>query len=94
MQFAVDRKIRTERTGTFNAIRLLTQNILSIDEHMGTFISWANQFLVLPIDQPMQLASNEMVPIKFAYRSGDELEAFRDGLSVSTPMSRRQSKAA
>ena len=94
IQFAVDRKIRTERNGTFNAIRLLTQNILSIDEHMGTFVSWANQFLVLPIDQPMQLTSNEMVPIKFAYRSGDEIETFRDGLSVSTPMSRRQTKAA
>lgn len=93
-QFSLDRKIRAERQGTFNAIRLLTHNILSIDDHMGTFVSWANQFLVLPIEQPMQLAANEMVPIKFAYRSGDELETFRAGFATTEPMSRRQSKAA
>lgn len=94
MQFSVDRKIRTERTGMFNALRLLTQNIFSIDEHMGTFVSWANQFLVLPIIQPMQLSANDMVPIKFAYRSGDELSTFCESLSTSLPLSQRTSKAA
>lgn len=93
-QFSLDRKVRAERPGTFNAIRLLTHNILSIDEHMGTFVSWANQFLVLPIERPVMLSPNEMVPIKFAYRSGDELETFRSGLSTTEPMSRRISKAA
>lgn len=93
-QFSLDRKVRAERPGTFNAIRLLTHNILSIDEHMGTFVSWANQFLVLPIEQPVMLSSNEMVPIKFAYRSGDELETFRSGLSTMEPLSRRVRKAA
>jgi predicted RNA methylase len=93
-QFSLDRKVRAERPGTFNAIRLLTHNILSIDEHMGTFVSWANQFLVLPIEQAVMLSSNEMVPIKFAYRSGDELETFRSGLSTMEPLSRRVRKAA
>lgn len=93
-QFSLDRKVRAERPGKFNAIRLLTHNILSIDEHMGTFVSWANQFLVLPIEQPVMLSSNEMVPIKFAYRSGDELETFRSGLSTMEPLSRRVRKAA
>lgn len=93
-QFSLERKIRAEREGTFNAIRLLTHNILSIDEHMGTYVSWANQFLVLPIEQPVSLSTNEMVPIKFAYRSGDELEAFRAGFSTTEPMSRRSRKAA
>jgi predicted RNA methylase len=93
-QFSLDRKVRAEQPGIFNAIRLLTHNILSIDEHMGTLVSWANQFLVLPIEQPVVLSTNEMVPIKFAYRSGDELETFRSGLCVTEPMSRRIRKAA
>ena len=93
-QFALDRKIRAEREGTFNAIRLLTHNILSIDDHMGTFVTWANQFLVLPVENPVAVSTNEMVPIKFAYRSGDELEAFTRGLSATEPMTRRVRKAA
>lgn len=93
-QFALDRKIRAEREGTFNAIRLLTHNILSIDDHMGTFVSWANQFLVLPVENPVAVSINEMVPIKFAYRSGDELDAFTRGLSATEPMTRRVRKAA
>jgi predicted RNA methylase len=93
-QFSLDRKIRAERSGTFNAIRLLTHNILSIDEHLGTYTSWANQFLVLPIEQPIQVSNDELVPLQLAYRSGDELDAFRAGFSTTEPMSRRIRKAA
>jgi type I protein arginine methyltransferase len=89
-QFSWDRKIRAERDGNFNAVRLLTQNVLSINENDGSFVSWANQFLVLPLEQPLTVSLNEMIPVKFAYRGGDELELFRASLQVFEPMSRRR----
>jgi len=92
--FNWNRKIRAERTGTLNAIRLLTQNILNINDSDSTIVTWANQFLILPLVTPIHLTENEMVPVQFAYQSGDDIETFSNSLNVQEPMSRRQHRAA
>jgi hypothetical protein len=92
--FNWQRKIRVERSGCVNAIRLLTQNLLHIDVKRSESVNWANQFLVLPLTEPFQANVNEMVPVSIQYSGGDDLETFQQNLQVSLPATRRQQKAA
>ena len=63
--------------GTFNAIRILTKNILTIDPASMSAVEWYNQYLVLPLDNELKVSSGQTVQISFDYKAGDPLGALR-----------------
>lgn len=71
-----------ERAGTVNAIRLVTQNVLAIDEPGQRAITWANQCLVLPIDSEFEVAAGQGIGIEFQYRAGASIDRLSSSLRV------------
>lgn len=83
LHFAINESITAEQTGHCNAIRLVTQNVLGIDEPNQEAITWANQHLVLPINHPITIHAGESIEIHFDYRSGDTIDAFQRSLKLT-----------
>lgn len=75
--------IAAEQPGHFNAIRLATQNVLAIDEQQQEAITWANQHLVLPIEEPKDVNTGDQIEVDFEYRSGDSIEKLQDALRLT-----------
>lgn len=61
-------------SGEFNAVRFVTQNVLAIDVPNQSATTWANQCLVLPIAEPVNVEQGQSLRISFAYQSGGDLE--------------------
>lgn len=68
--------------GYLNAIRLMTQNILAIDEDQQQAITWANQHLVLPIESPTHIDAGTAVELQFGYSEGASVEQFASTLQI------------
>ncbi len=63
-------KVRVDRSVNFSAIRFVTQNAIAIEADKGEKHPWANQLMVLPIDEARQVEAGEYVDIDFQYRAG------------------------
>ncbi|MCL2249087.1 MAG: methyltransferase domain-containing protein [Oscillospiraceae bacterium] len=59
--------------GTFNAVRILTKNILAIDPKTQEAVEWYNQYLIVPLESEMPVKSGQTVKISFNYKAGDPL---------------------
>ncbi|MGY8769429.1 MAG: methyltransferase domain-containing protein [Pirellulales bacterium] len=71
-----------EQDGALNGIRFVTKNVLSflLQEHRA--IEWHNQFLVMPLDQPISVKKGQQIQLEFAYQPGDELPVLENSLNI------------
>jgi type I protein arginine methyltransferase len=95
-RFDTTQSIVANRSGTLNAIRFVTQNVIAIDLPNQKAITWPNQCLVLPIDSPIEISEGETIDIAFSYPAGGTLHQLSDSMTVAaaTTSSQRQSKTA
>jgi len=63
------------RSGLFNALRLITKNVLAVVETQQRTVDWTSQYLVLPLETPVQVFSGQEAEISFSYRAGDPIAA-------------------
>lgn len=75
-------RFNTETIGEFNAVRLMTQNILAIDQQQHA-TTWANQSLILPLAGPMEVEQGQCLEVRFAYQAGGDLEPLSSALRVA-----------
>lgn len=68
-------KLHFDRTGTFNALRFITKNILTVLQDEGHTVDWFSQYLIIPLTQPVTVGTNHTLSLAFSYRPGDPLEA-------------------
>lgn len=61
--------------GTVNALRFVTKNILAIRAAEGDTVDWLNDYLVLPLDVPLELKAGEMLDVSFSYQAGGSLQS-------------------
>ncbi len=89
-------KVRVDRSGNFSAIRFVTQNAIAIEADKGEKHPWANQLMVLPIDEARQVEAGEYIDIDFQYRAGDSIQSLMRSLSIggSNSYYRSMGKAA
>jgi predicted RNA methylase len=71
--------------GVFNAIRLVTKNVLAIDPATGQTADWIMGYLVVPIPAALLVHAGDSPSVVFGYRPGDELAAFTDSLDAHLP---------
>ncbi|EMI16179.1 RNA methylase [Rhodopirellula maiorica SM1] len=83
MKFAVNENVVALRDGRVNAIRFVTQNVISIDMQAEKAITWPNQCLVLPIESPFQIANGESMTIQFSYTAGDSVDQLMKTVRVN-----------
>ena len=70
--------------GQFNAIRVITKNIVAVLEEQQRAAHWSSQYLVVPIDKPMQVAPGQKVMVSFSYVAGDPIRELRPLISLSS----------
>lgn len=70
-------------SGTFNALRILTKNILAVIPDQDTYLDWMNQNLTLPLETPLQVQVGELYKVTFAYAAGDEIEDLQNSIEVT-----------
>ena len=69
--------------GTVNALRFVTKNILAIRAAHGDTVDWLNDYLVLPLDEPIRLKRGEVLRVAFSYRAGASLQSLARTLRAS-----------
>lgn len=70
-------EVGMERAGTLNALRFITKNLLTILPQKGHCIDWHSQYLVVPLEEVLQVKAGQKVCIRFDYAPGDSLDALR-----------------
>ena len=63
--------------GTFNALRIITKNILAIVEETRSTIDWHNQYLILPLEQERKVMPGQSIKISLDYSAGAPLAELR-----------------
>ncbi len=78
-----DGSIQISTDGQLNALRLITKNILAVILEEQRTIDWFNQYLIVPLDEPMQVHAGDEVAISFNYPTGANFDALTRSLDVS-----------
>jgi predicted RNA methylase len=71
--------------GVFNALRMVTKNLLAIDPTTGQTADWIMGYLVVPLPTPIVVHAGDAPSVAFGYEPGDELHAFTGSLEASLP---------
>jgi predicted RNA methylase len=79
---AAQKRLAIETGGLFNAIRMITKNVLAIDPATGQSADWIMGYLVVPIPAPILVHAGDSPSVVFGYRPGDELVALTDSLDA------------
>ena len=82
MEFHIDVQLKINRSGVFNAIGLLTNNFLAFVLSEGRAVQWLMNELVLPIPEPIDVATGDCVSIRFSYRAGCSLEELQETVNA------------
>ncbi len=77
-------ELMIEQDGELNAIRMVTKNVLAILLNSANTVDWFNQYLIVPLDQPMQVKAGDRLAISFCYEPGAPLDALNDSLQISS----------
>jgi predicted RNA methylase len=74
--------ILIKQAGTLNAVRFILKNLLAIVASENRSIDWHNNYLILPLPQPITVLAGEQITISLSYRTGCEIEDLIAGISV------------
>jgi type I protein arginine methyltransferase len=68
--------------GRFNALRMITKNILTILLDSHSTIDWHNQYLIVPLEKEFLVKPGDTVHVAFNYTAGDPLSSFHPLVSA------------
>jgi len=80
-RFSGNLVVQARQAGYINAVRLITQNILTIDEPNQNAVTWPNQCLVLPV-APRDCEAGATFELSFDYPAGGSIEQLRRSLRL------------
>ena len=69
-------------TGTVNALRFITKNLLSVDPETQNITEWSNHYLIYPLAQGLEVKPGNVLEISFGYTSGAPLNALKPTVVV------------
>jgi len=82
MNCAFDNTVDIDQEGTVNAIRIITKNLLAILELHKRSIDWHNQYMIIPLPEPIEVLAGDKLVVSFDYSPGAPLAALTDNLLV------------
>lgn len=82
-QFSFEGKFVIERGGTLNALRFVTKNILAVIDERSTTIDWLNDYMMLPLAEPLMVNPGDIVQLSFQYRAGGSIPSLQVTLRAS-----------
>lgn len=66
-----------EQSGTLNAMRFVTKNVLAIVQEQATTIDWLNHYMTLPLYTPVTVKAGDLLRLSFAYRAGGSIPSLQ-----------------
>jgi predicted RNA methylase len=78
--FAWEGGIVMEKSGTLNAMRFITKNVLAIVQEESNTIDWLNHYMTLPLAQPVKVQAGDLVHVAFQYRAGGSIPSLQASL--------------
>ena len=78
--FAWEGGIVVEKSGTLNAMRFITKNVLAIVQEESNTIDWLNHYMTLPLAQPVKVQAGDLVHVAFQYRAGGSIPSLQASL--------------
>lgn len=78
--------------GKLNAVRMITKNILAILIEQKRNLEWFNQYLVVPLEEPLQVKAGDEIVLRFSYLPGAQIDALASSLQVSVVSTEKTSK--
>ncbi len=82
-----------KHSATFNALRFITKNILTVLQQQSSTIDWLNHYMVLPLAEPLRVRAGEQVNVSFQYRAGNSIASLQNAIKVQVA-DREQNQAA
>lgn len=80
--FAWEGAIVIEKTGTLNAMRFITKNVLAVIEEQATTIDWLNHYMTLPLAQGLEVTAGDLVHLAFQYRAGGSIPSLQASIKA------------
>jgi len=71
-----------ERDGSVNALRFITKNVLAVVIEQSTTIDWLNHYMVLPLDEAVEVKKGDLLYISFAYRAGGSIPSLQASIGA------------
>lgn len=75
-------ELAISHAGTLNALRFITKNVVAVDVAGQRTVDWYNQYLVVPLAQPVPVQPGEHVRVRFAYQAGDPVEVLQPEIEL------------
>ena len=66
--------------GTVNALRFITKNILAVLMEQGNTVDWLNHYMVLPLEEPLQVEAGDTLRVSFQYRAGGSIPSLQNSM--------------
>jgi protein arginine N-methyltransferase 1 len=70
-------KFVVETSGTVNAMRFVTKNILAVVGERSSTIDWLNHYMALPLANPVQVRAGDVLQVSFQYRAGGSIPSLQ-----------------
>jgi predicted RNA methylase len=71
-----------EKTGTLNAMRFITKNVLAVVQEQSTTIDWLNHYMTLPLAKPMAVQAGDLLRVSFHYRAGGSIPSLQASIEA------------
>lgn len=72
-------------SGTVTSLRFITKNVLAVLMDQQSTIDWLNNFMILPFNEPVDVAEGDVLHVSFSYRAGGSLPSLQLTMSASVP---------
>ncbi len=82
LTFAWQGSFTMQTSGTLNALRFVTKNILSVLQSQSSTIDWLNHYMVLPLPEAIAVKAGNIVDVGFQYRAGASIPSLQNVLQA------------
>lgn len=72
-----------EASGTLNALRFVTKNVLSIVQERGATIDWLNHYMTLPLAKELDVVRGDVIDVTFQYRAGGSIPSLQAAIRAT-----------
>jgi predicted RNA methylase len=78
--FPVDGQLSVERSGTVNALRFITKNLVGIFGLEGRSADWHMPYMSLALPEPIAVEAGDEIRLRFQYEAGASIESLQASL--------------
>ena len=75
--------VEMQTAGNLNAVRFILKNILAVLIEESRAIEWHSQYLILPMERPLEVSIGDQVRIEFSYQAGGSIASLAGSLVAS-----------